>query len=232
MSNFHEKIVYVPLQRFPPRGANDGWFMDMYLRYYMGLGGLRRIHNIKPDDLFVLLDADEIPTREVLMFLKLYNGYPEPIRLGMRWSVYGFYWKRKQAISGSDSMFNWVFQALSGINENAINGDQWGNYDGSNANAINQLNNYQEELLEVTAVSTMEMVWRVCQNNTFLIRKDMSMYEQFQDRLSLYRAEGHRVNAWTAGSREHYAGYHCSWCYRPDGIRFSLSIFNLIHLIN
>ena len=129
-------------------------------------------------------------------------------------------------------MFNWVFQALSGINENAINGDQWGNYDGSNANAINQLNNYQEELLEVTAVSTMEMVWRVCQNNTFLIRKDMSMYEQFQDRLSLYRAEGHRVNAWTAGSREHYAGYHCSWCYRPDGIRFSLSIFNLIHLIN
>ena len=96
MGHFHDKIVYVPLQKFPTRGTSDGWFMDMYLRYYMGLIGLKRIHNVKPDDLFVLLDADEIPTREVLMFLKLYDGYPEPVRLAMRWSVFGFYWKRKE----------------------------------------------------------------------------------------------------------------------------------------
>ena len=205
MGHFHEKIVYVPLQRFPTRGVSDGWFMDMYLRYYMGLGGLRRIHNIKPDDLFVLLDADEIPTREVLMFLKLYDGYPEPIRLAMRWSVFGFYWKRKQEKPQSDSLLNWVLKVVSGSGGNALNKEQL---------------NYEEELLEVTAVSTM--VWRVCLNNTFLIRKDMSTYEQFQDRLSRYRAEGHRVNPWTAGTREHYAGHHCSWCYRPDGIKTKL----------
>ena len=36
---------------------------------------------IRPDDLFVLLDADEIPDPRVLLFLKLYDGYPEPIAL-------------------------------------------------------------------------------------------------------------------------------------------------------
>ena len=68
----------------------------------------------------------------------------------------------------------------------------------------------------------MKMVWNVCQNNTFLIRKDMSNDEAFQERLSRYRAEGHRVFPWTSGTREHYAGYHCSWCYSPEGIRTKL----------
>ena len=28
-----------------------------------------------------------------------------------------------------------------------------------------------------------------------------------------------RVREWTAGAVGHYAGYHCSWCYHPEGIR-------------
>lgn len=68
----------------------------------------------------------------------------------------------------------------------------------------------------------MNMVWNVCLNNTFLIRKDMSSNEQFQDRLSRYRASGNRVFPWTSGNREHYAGFHCSWCYSPQGIRTKL----------
>lgn len=66
------------------------------------------------------------------------------------------------------------------------------------------------------------MVWNVCQNNTFLIRKDMTNFGEFQERLSQYRASGHSVYQWTAGTREHYAGYHCSWCYNPEGIRTKL----------
>ena len=27
---------------------------------------------------------------------------------------------------------------------------------------------------------------------------------------------------WDAGTIEHYAGYHCSWCYDPEGIRTKL----------
>ena len=27
---------------------------------------------------------------------------------------------------------------------------------------------------------------------------------------------------WDLGSLDHYAGYHCSWCYTPEGIRTKL----------
>lgn len=30
------------------------------------------------------------------MFLKLYDGYPEPVVLGLRWSIFGFFWKRRK----------------------------------------------------------------------------------------------------------------------------------------
>lgn len=54
----------------------------------------------------------------------------------------------------------------------------------------------------------MAMVWEVCQNNTFLIRKDMSSYTDFQERLNKYRIAHprQRVQSWTAGTRDYYAG--------------------------
>lgn len=128
MAPFHSKIIHVQLSKFPEQGRRDGWFMDMYLRTYMGLSGLKRVKGIREDDLFVLLDADEIPTREVLMFLKLYDGYPEPVRFGLRWSVFGFFWKRKKA-TGGGSLLDWVLSA------------------------VNQDREYEEDLLQVTAVS-------------------------------------------------------------------------------
>lgn len=94
----------------------------------MGIRGLNRIHGVRPDDLFVLLDADEIPTREVLMFLKLYDGYPEPVRLAMRWSVFGFYWKRKRE-KQIGTLLDWLLDVVKEDHENS------------------------EELLEITAVS-------------------------------------------------------------------------------
>lgn len=47
------------------------------------------IRGLRDDDLFLLLDADELPTPEVLQFLKLYDGYSEPIRFGFRWTIFG-----------------------------------------------------------------------------------------------------------------------------------------------
>lgn len=58
----------------------------------MNLQGLPKIHGLRDDDLFLLLDADELPSREVLLFLKLYDGYTEPVRFGFRWTVFGFFW--------------------------------------------------------------------------------------------------------------------------------------------
>ena len=128
MKTFHSRISHVPLYKFPPQGRKSGWFIDMYLRTYMGIYGLNRIRGVKKDDLFVLLDADEIPTREVLMFLKLYDGYPEPIRFAMRWSVFGFFWKRKKE-KQSVSLFDWILNVVKEDEENI-----------------------KEDLLEVTAV--------------------------------------------------------------------------------
>ena len=137
MAPFHEKIVHVRLDRFPKRGHSDGWLVDKYLRTAMGLKGLKRIKGVRPDDLFVLLDADEIPTKEVLMFLKLYDGYPEPVRLGFRWSVFGFFWKRKKvtASNSGSSILDWVLKVVQEDRE------------------------YQEDLLEVTAVGLLD--WRL-----------------------------------------------------------------------
>lgn len=127
LAAFHSKIIHVPLYTFPERGHQNGWYMDMYLRKYMGSRGLRRVRGARSDDLFLLLDADEIPTREVIMFLKLYDGYPEPVRLAMRWSVFGFFWKRKKEKSAG-SLLERLFELVKDDRES------------------------QEELVEVTAV--------------------------------------------------------------------------------
>ena len=112
--------------------------MDRYLRTYMGVSGLQRIRGIRGDDLLVLLDADEFPTRSVLMFLKLYDGYTEPIRLAMRWSVFGFYWKRRTDIDSG--IIDWIFQS------------------------VRQEKEYKaetEQLLEVTAVNNFFLVFNL-----------------------------------------------------------------------
>ena len=30
--------------------------------------------------------------REALLFLKVYDGWTEPVKFGFRWSVFGFFW--------------------------------------------------------------------------------------------------------------------------------------------
>ena len=46
----------------------------------MSLYGLPRIIGLSPDDIFLLNDADEIPTEKAVLFLKMFKGYPQPIR--------------------------------------------------------------------------------------------------------------------------------------------------------
>ena len=46
----------------------------------MSKKGMPRIIGLSPDDMIFLHDADEIPKEEVVMFLKMYKGYPQPIR--------------------------------------------------------------------------------------------------------------------------------------------------------
>lgn len=90
--NEAHKIVHVFLDYFPQNARQDGWIADGLLRNYIGTEGLNRIQGWEMNDLFVLTDADELPTREALVFLKWHDGYTEPVSFVIRWSVYGFFW--------------------------------------------------------------------------------------------------------------------------------------------
>ncbi|KAF2367836.1 Glycosyl transferase family 17, partial [Trinorchestia longiramus] len=93
LKEFHRQILHVFVDFFPEEGKTDSWFADRYLRIYMGKLGIPRILGVRDDDLFILNDADEVPSREIIMFLKLYDGYSEPVALAYRWSIYGFFFK-------------------------------------------------------------------------------------------------------------------------------------------
>ena len=92
LSQFQDKILYILLPFFPKQGETDGWFADSFLRQYLGTRGMPMISNLQDDDIFLLLDADELPTKESLMFLKAYDGWTEPVQFGFRWTNFGFYW--------------------------------------------------------------------------------------------------------------------------------------------
>ncbi|XP_011500391.1 PREDICTED: beta-1,4-mannosyl-glycoprotein 4-beta-N-acetylglucosaminyltransferase isoform X2 [Ceratosolen solmsi marchali] len=51
------------------------------------------VKNIRDDDIYVWTDAEQILNAKALMFLKMYDGWPQPIGFRLRWSVFGFFWQ-------------------------------------------------------------------------------------------------------------------------------------------
>ena len=95
--NYSCKMVHVFLDYFPDEGYQNGWIEDNLLRNYIVTHGLaRQLSGYRHDDIFILTDADEIPKRETILFLKLHDGYPEPFGFNYQWNVYGFYWKANE----------------------------------------------------------------------------------------------------------------------------------------
>jgi beta-1,4-mannosyl-glycoprotein beta-1,4-N-acetylglucosaminyltransferase len=206
MGGFQHKIIHIFIDHFPLEGLADGWFADTFIRDYMGQEGLKRIKGcflsfdsssfeilfffsnlilmyvsgIRDDDLFLLLDADEIPDRNVLLFLKLYDGYPEPIALTLRWSIYGFFWKR--SVNGSPLV---------------------------------------EDVTRIVAISTMRMIREVYDGKVMSIRRNYLTTEPLLSRVEIYQ-KNHPVKEWNIGQVGAYAGFHCSWCYNPEGIKLKL----------
>ena len=80
-----------------------------------GVEGIKLVQNTRDDDLFLLLDADEVPSIEPLLFLKLYDGYGEPIQWNFQWNVYRFYW------SVARPTIIWVLCSLGFLKENFEN---------------------------------------------------------------------------------------------------------------
>ncbi|KAK2817406.1 hypothetical protein Q5P01_025597 [Channa striata] len=165
------KILYVFLDHFPEGGRQDGWIADDYLRTFLTRNGMSRIVGVRPDDVFVINDADEIPAHEGLLFLKLFNGWTEPFAIHMRKSLYGFFWK------------------------------QFGS-------------------LEVVAGCTVGMLNHVYDGDGIKLRRreyyTMSGFRKYENDTR------HILVQWSVGSPFHFAGWHCSWCFTPEGILFKL----------
>ncbi len=94
LHEFHSQILYLILEHFPSGGKKDGWIADQYAKTYTSEQGITHLDGLKRDDLFIYTDADEIPSQIAIDFLAMHDGYPEPFGFALRWSVYGFFWRR------------------------------------------------------------------------------------------------------------------------------------------
>ncbi|KAF7686490.1 beta-1,4-mannosyl-glycoprotein 4-beta-N-acetylglucosaminyltransferase a isoform X2 [Silurus meridionalis] len=161
------KILYVFLDHFPEGGHANGWIADDYLRTFLSKNGLLRVQGLRPDDVFILDDADEIPLQEGILFLKLYDGWTEPFAIHMRKSLYGFFWR-------------------------------------------------QPGTLDILSGCTVDMFLTVYKGDGILLRRrDYYTVPGFRE---YEKKSGQILMQWSIGSPVHYAGWHCSWCFTPEGI--------------
>uniref|UniRef100_L7LZ93 Putative beta-14-mannosyl-glycoprotein 4-beta-n-acetylglucosaminyltransferase n=1 Tax=Rhipicephalus pulchellus TaxID=72859 RepID=L7LZ93_RHIPC len=94
------KIVPISVDFYNYAGG-DPWGPEDYFRTSVWYEGHRRLKNLRDDDLFIMSDADEIPSRDVVLFLKHHDGFGEPMKLRLRWFTYGFYWENSQPVDVS-----------------------------------------------------------------------------------------------------------------------------------
>ncbi|KAK8760261.1 hypothetical protein V5799_028472 [Amblyomma americanum] len=92
LSEYAHKIVPIAVGFYNYEDGNP-WAPENYFRTSIWHEGQRRLKNLRDDDLFMILDADEIPSRDVLLFLKYHDGFGEPIGMRLRWFLYGFFWE-------------------------------------------------------------------------------------------------------------------------------------------
>lgn len=170
LRKWHDKIVYLFLDHFPEAGLEDGWVAEYHLRRYIGQQGMKRLTNVNDDDIIIFTDADEIPSKDAVLFIKLHDGYTEPFSLFLRWSIFGFYWKKDDSSIISSGCSVKMFKLIKCD--------------------INRL-------------------------RTGIMSDDPRLTSLTENLQSL-------VNPWTLGSYRRYAGWHCSWCFPPNGIQIKL----------
>lgn len=102
---------------------NSGFLKDVYSKilYVNGASksvawkkAKRAIRNLRDDDIFLISDPFEIPNVRALMFLKLYDHWPQPLTFRLRWSVYGFFWKhpQKTTLATGACTIHYLYEAL------------------------------------------------------------------------------------------------------------------------
>ncbi|XP_064109433.1 beta-1,4-mannosyl-glycoprotein 4-beta-N-acetylglucosaminyltransferase-like [Macrobrachium nipponense] len=84
LKDTQNRIIYVPVRESDLKKRS---FVQNLVQT-----GLRLVSDIRPDDLFILTNGEEILRRDVVTFLKLFQGYPLPVKCQFKHYMYGFYW--------------------------------------------------------------------------------------------------------------------------------------------
>lgn len=104
------RIVYLPLKDVKEPVARPEQVLQVLF--------WRRLSDFRLDDLLVWSDVTTVPLAEALLFLKLYEGFSEPVYLNVRKVAYSFLWEPKSdpSIKSSQkqtSSFVFSFAVLS-----------------------------------------------------------------------------------------------------------------------
>ncbi|KAI4476389.1 hypothetical protein M0802_014877 [Mischocyttarus mexicanus] len=96
--NFHHKLSKGLLQREQKKilyinAATKSRKPSRVLSKYIWEKVKTAVQNLRDDDIYVMTEPEQILNSRALMFLKVYDGWPQPIGFRLRWLIYGFYWQ-------------------------------------------------------------------------------------------------------------------------------------------
>ena len=84
------------------------------------------------------------------------------------------------------------------------------------------LSEEQSKVFSISFYSFKGMLKTVYSDNGMLLRRNVWESDLLKEKLKNYTQSGHTIKEWEIGKLGHFAGYHCSWCYSPEGIRTKL----------
>ena len=172
--HLRKKVIPKVMLSYPATAAEQGWPYETDMRNFAFHDGLpAELHAVAADDIFMHTDADEVPSREALLFLKLHDNIPEPICLNMKKTNYGFFWY----------VGEWHVHAAA-------------------------------------TFGMMKTVFRMQPN--LLRRKQRDEVSRKLIEIYVNESAGASAGPLVIGNVQHPAGFHCSWCTTPAGVRNKL----------
>ena len=166
-------------------------------RYLSKNAFLRRLTDLRPDDMFVYSDPEELIRPEILLFLKLYDGYTEPITFEFRRSVFGYFWTVEEEKFGPRHMLIQDRTSNPKAASLATFRDLYG-YDASFPGQLKKQSTHVDPQENDKAMKNLKNNIET-ENSETRTDKDVQLFKISED-----------------------AGWKCLWCYKPENIRSKL----------
>ena len=166
-------------------------------RYLSKNAFLRRLTDLRPDDMFVYSDPEELIRPEILLFLKLYDGFTEPITFQFRRSVFGYFWTVQEEKFGPRHMLIQDRTSIPSACSLATFRDFYG-YDASFPGKLKRHPPNADPKENDKSMKTLKNNIETEDLGT-QADKDVQLFKISED-----------------------AGWKCLWCYKPENIRSKL----------